>query len=207
MKIIGLTGGIASGKSTVGRWLQAAGVPVVDADVLARDAVAPGTAGLAAVVARFGKDVLTREGELNRPALGDIIFHDDEARAALNAIVHPAIAQLAGERLGALAARGEPWSVYEAPLLFENNLEGKMDVTVLIAARQEDQVRWVLRRDGLDIAKARARLATQMPLADKRKRAQVVIENDADLPTLAARASSTFSAIFGRDICLGAAER
>lgn len=203
MKLVGLTGGIASGKSTVGRWLQTAGIPVVDADVLSRDAVAPGSAGLAAVVARFGKEMLTHTGELNRPALGDIVFHDDEARAAINAILHPAVAALAQERLGALAASGVEWAIYEVPLLFENNLEAMFDVTVLVAAREEDQVRWVLRRDGLDIAKARARLASQMPVAEKRRRAQVVIENDADLPTLATRASSTFSTIFGRQIRLG----
>jgi len=203
MKLVGLTGGIASGKSTVGRWLHAAGVPVVDADVLARDAVAPGSIGFNAVVERFGKEVVTHTGELNRPALGDIIFHDDEARLALNAIMHPAVAQLAVERLSAVAATGAEWAIYEVPLLFENNLEKMVDVTVLVAAREEDQIRRVLRRDGLDFAKARARLATQMPLHEKRKRAQVVIENDADLATLAARASSTFSAIFGREIRLG----
>ena len=203
MKLIGLTGGIASGKSTVGRWLAAAGIPVVDADALARDAVAPGSPALAAVVERFGKDLLLHTGELNRAALGEIVFHDADERTALNAIMHPAIAALAQQRLSGLASSGVPWAVYEVPLLFENNLEGMFDVVVLVAAREEDQVRRVLRRDGLDIAKARARLAAQMPLDDKRRRATVIIENDADLATLATRASSAFSTVLDRQIQLG----
>lgn len=203
MKLIGLTGGIASGKSTVGRWLAAAGIPVVDSDQLSRDAVAPGSPGLAAVVERFGRGMLTHTGELNRPALGDLIFHDEEARTALNGIMHPAIAGLARDRLSALAEQGVEWAVYEVPLLFENRLEGMFDVIVLVAAREEDQVRRVLRRDGLDFNKARARLATQMPLAEKRQRATIVIENDSDLATLAQRASSTFSTVLDRQIQLG----
>jgi dephospho-CoA kinase len=203
MKIIGLTGGIASGKSTVGRWLRAAGLAVVDADQVARDVVEPGKPALKALVERFGPEVLTHTGELNRTALGTLVFQDSEARAALNSILHPAIAREAAAQLAAVAAQGADWAVYEVPLLFENNLESSLDATVLVAASEEEQVRRVLRRDGLDFAAARARLAAQMPVDEKRRRAQYVIENDADLATLAARASAVFSTVLGRPISLG----
>jgi dephospho-CoA kinase len=204
MNVIGLTGGIASGKSTVGRWLRAAGLPVVDADQVARDVVEPGKPALAALVERFGAEILTHTGELNRTELGTRVFHDNDMRAVLNSILHPAIAHEAAAQLAAIAATGAEFAVYEVPLLFENNLEKSMSATVLVAASEEEQVKRVLRRDGLDFAAARARLAAQMPVAEKRRRAQHVIENDADLATLAQRASAVFSTVLGRPITLGA---
>jgi dephospho-CoA kinase len=204
MNVIGLTGGIASGKSTVGRWLRAAGVAVVDADQVARDVVVPGTPALAALVDRFGAAILAPTGELNRGALGAVVFHDDTARAALNGILHPAIAQEAATQLAAVAATGALEAVYEVPLLLENNLEHNFFATVLVAVDEEEQIKRVVQRDGLDVAAARARLAAQMPIAEKRRRAQHVIENDADLATLAQRASAVFSTVLGRPITLGA---
>lgn len=187
MKLIGLTGGIASGKSTVGRLLRDAGVPVIDADVLARDAVAPGSAGLAAVTARFGAGVLASDGSLDRKALGAIVFGDDHARRALNGIVHPEVARLAAERLEALRDGGAEVAVYEVPLLFENGLDAMMDTTILVACPDDVQLRRVMARDGLDEAAARARVAAQMPVAEKRRRARVVIENDGTVDDLKAR--------------------
>jgi dephospho-CoA kinase len=203
MNVIGLTGGIASGKSTVGRWLRAAGLRVVDADQVARDVVEPGKPALAALVERFGAEILTPTGELNRAALGTLVFRDDAARAALNAILHPAIALEAHAQLAAIAATGALEAVYEVPLLFENNLERNFFATVLVAVDEDEQIKRVVQRDGLDIAAARARLAAQMPIAEKRRRAQYVIENDADLATLAVRSSAVFSTVLGRSITLG----
>jgi dephospho-CoA kinase len=186
MRIIGLTGGIASGKSTVGRMLRARGVAVVDADELAREAVAPGTPALTRIVARFGPQVLNADGGLDRKALGAIVFSDDTARRDLNAITHPEIARLAAERFSALADAGREVAVYEVPLLFENHLDGMMDATVLVACSDARQLSRVMARDGLDEAQARARIAAQMPLSEKRARATVVIDNDGDLPALEA---------------------
>ncbi|MDP2344494.1 MAG: dephospho-CoA kinase [Deltaproteobacteria bacterium] len=205
MKLIGLTGGIASGKSTAGKMLAKAGVAVIDADVLARDAVAVGSPGLAAIVERFGSEVLLPEGGLDRKKLGSIVFKNDELRRALNHIVHPEVGRLAAERLEQLRARGVDVAVYEVPLLFENNLEGAMDGTILIACSDAVQLRRTMERDSLDEAGARARIASQMSLADKRKRAGVVVENDSSLADLASRLSDAFFAVSGQRLALSAA--
>lgn len=200
MRLIGLTGGIASGKSAVSRMLQAASVPVVDADVLARDAVAPGSAALRAIAARFGSGMVTPDGRLDRKALGAVVFSDAAARADLNAIVHPAVAALAQERLDALRAQGARVAVYEVPLLFENGLEHAMDATLLVAAPEDLQVRRMATRDALDEDAARARIAAQMPLAEKRRRATAVIENDGTLDDLAHRLRDAWRAVTGDDV-------
>lgn len=187
MKLIGLTGGIASGKSTVGRLLRDAGVAVIDADVLARDAVAVGSAGLTAVVERFGSGVLAGDGSLDRKALGAIVFAYDAARRDLNGIVHPEVARLAVERLDALRDSGAAVAVYEVPLLFENGLDAMMDATILVACQDDVQLQRIMARDGLGEPGARARVAAQMPQSEKRRRARVVIDNDGSLDDLRAR--------------------
>ncbi|MCC7073971.1 MAG: dephospho-CoA kinase [Deltaproteobacteria bacterium] len=199
MKLIGLTGGIASGKSAVARMLRAAGVPVIDADLLAKEAVAPGTTTFGAVVARFGGGVLAPDGGLDRKALGALVFSDAAARADLNAIVHPAVAALAAERLDALRAQGAPLAVYEVPLLFESGLERVMGATLLVAAPEDLQVQRMATRDGLDEAAARARIAAQLPLEEKRKRATAVIDNDGTLEQLALRLGAAWRAATGED--------
>jgi dephospho-CoA kinase len=195
MKIVGLTGGIASGKSTVGRLLAARGVPVVDADMLARAAVSPGTPGLAAIQDRFGAQVLLPDGTLDRAALAGVVFADDAARKELNGIVHPAVAALAVDRLQALAQAGHGVAVYEVPLLFENGLEQGMDHTILVACAEEEQVARVQARDGLPAAAARARIAAQMPLSEKRGRASVVIENDGPPDALPDQVEAAWAAL------------
>jgi dephospho-CoA kinase len=199
MKLIGLTGGIASGKSAVAAMLRGAGVPVVDADQLAREAVAPGTPALEAIRARFGEGVLLPDGSLDRKRLGALVFHDDEARAALNAIVHPGVAALAVERLEALRASGANVAVYEVPLLFESGLEGMMDATLLVALDEELQLSRLMARDRIDEAAARARVAAQMPLAAKRARATRVIENDGPLSDTARQLRAAWRDLTGDD--------
>lgn len=184
MKLVGLTGGIASGKSTVGKLLAARGIPVVDADQLARDVVAPGSDGLAAIRARFGDEVIADDGTLKRQALGAIVFGNPEALRDLNAITHPAVALLAQQRFMALAEAGHAVAVYEVPLLFENKLQGMMDHTVLVACAPETQRQRVMARDGLDADAAQARIDAQMSLAEKRALADTTIENDGDLAAL-----------------------
>ena len=154
MLLVGLTGGIASGKSTVGRMLARAGVPVVDADALAREVVQQGTAALAAIAARYGPAVLHEDGTLDRKALGAIVFAGDEARRDLNAIVHPGVAALAMARLAALRKASHPAAVYEVPLLFENQLQGTMDKTLLVAVSAEVQRARLMARDSSSAAEA-----------------------------------------------------
>ena len=192
MKLVGLTGGIASGKSTVGHMLRDAGVDVIDADVLAREAVAPGSVGLAAVHERFGDAVISSDGTLNRPILGALVFVDDGARRDLNGIVHPEVARLAAERLSALREAGATVAVYEVPLLFENGLDAVMDTTILVACPDDVQLARIMARDHLNEAQAKARVAAQMPLAQKRQRAAFVIENDGDLDQLLSRLRETW---------------
>lgn len=198
MKLLGLTGGIASGKSTVGRMLAAAGVPVVDADVLAREAVVPGSAGLAAIVARFGAEILDSHGALDRKKLGTVVFSDDDARRALNAIVHPEVARLAAERFAALRDAGtHAWCVYEVPLLFENGLDAAMNATMLVTVPEDVQLARVMLRDGLSEGAARARIRAQMPQDEKRRRATVVVANDGTPEALGPRLTEAWLALTG----------
>jgi dephospho-CoA kinase len=174
---IALTGGIATGKSyCLGRF-AALGVPTIDADVLARAAVAPGTPGLAAVAARFGPSVLAADGTLDRPALGRLVFGDSKARAALEAIVHPEVYRHIREWLANLPA-GTRLAIADIPLVFETGHNHDFDEVIAAACDAEEQVRRVMARDRLSDAEARARLAAQWPIEEKVKRAQHVIWTD-----------------------------
>lgn len=173
---IGLTGGIASGKSTVAARLAERGAVIIDADQLAREVVAPGTAGLRAVVARFGEQILTAEGQLDRPALGRIVFGDASARAELEAIIHPAVRS----RAAALAAAAPPDAVVVQviPLLVETGQGEAFDQVWVVDAAPELQRRRVQQRDGLSAAEATARLAAQASRAERLAAADVVLTND-----------------------------
>lgn len=184
---IGLTGGIASGKSTVAARFRELGVTVVDADALAREVVAKGTDGLAEIVKAFGEDVLDADGALDRKKLGAIVFDDADARTKLERITHPRIAALSMQRMAAIAASGAPYGLYEAALLVEKGTHRTMNGLVVVAVSPEVQLARVMSRDGLDEAAARARLAAQMPLEEKLAAATWTIWNDTDLATLRAR--------------------
>jgi dephospho-CoA kinase len=185
--VVGLTGGIASGKSTVARLLAARGVPVLDADEVARDVVAPGTEGLAEVVAAFGPQVLGPDGALDRKRLGERVFADAEARARLGAIVHPRIAVESRRRLAALAERGAPYVVYEAALLVENGAYRMFPVLVVVCAPEHARIQRIMERDGLGEAEARARLRAQLDDAEKRAVADFVVDNDGSRADLEAK--------------------
>jgi dephospho-CoA kinase len=195
---VGLTGGIASGKSTVGRFFRALGVAVVDADELARDVVAPGSDGLAEIVRAFGAEVLAVDGTLDRKRLGAIVFGDAEARRTLERITHPRIGVLSMQRLAARAAAGDTYAVYEAALLVENGTHRMMNALVVVAASKETQLARVMSRDGLGAEEARARIAAQLPLAKKIEVADHVIWNDADLDTLRERTEAVHRALLAR---------
>lgn len=175
MLLFGLTGGIATGKSTVTQMLRELGLPVIDADALAREVVEPGRPALAEIAARFPGVV--EGGVLNRAKLGALVFKDADARAALNAITHPKIRALALEKTLALADTGATHAIYDAALLLENKLHEGMNGVILVTCPRETQVARVMARDGLSEEAARARIASQMSTDEKRKYATWVIDN------------------------------
>ena len=195
MRVFGLTGGIGSGKSAVAAHLRARGVPVVNADELSRAVVLPGSEALGKIEAYFGSEILDSSGALDRARLGAIVFADPEARRALDGIVHPAVRALAGERFAELAARGEPLAAYEVPLLYEVHLEGVYTPVVVVNATDATRLARLKTRDGFDEAQILARFAAQMPLAEKVKRADYVIENDDSLSELLARTDAVLDAL------------
>jgi len=177
MRRIGLTGGIATGKSRVRARFEHLGVPTIDADVLAREAVAPDSPGLAEVVQRFGPGVLDAAGALDRTALAGIVFADDQARRDLEAIVHPRV-RAATDRWFASLDPAQPFAVAEIPLLYETGRDADFDLVIVAATDQDTQVRRVVARDGLSEFAARARLAAQWPIDEKVRRADYVIRTD-----------------------------
>jgi dephospho-CoA kinase len=176
-RVIGLTGGIASGKSAVAATLRELGHPVIDADALARQVVEPGSPALAEIVARFGREVLDAEGRLDRKRLGDIVFSDAAARADLNRIIHPRIGAAGQAEIARLAAAGAPLVFYEAALLVENGLARAFDGLIVVAVSPEIQLARLIARDGLGRPEAEARLAAQLPLETKLAAATHVIDN------------------------------
>lgn len=195
MKLFGLTGGLASGKSTVAARFRARGLPVIDADQLAREVVAPGSEGLAAVVAAFGDGVLDARGALDRAKLAGLVFGDPDARRRLNQILHPRIGALTAERANELAEQGERFACYEAALLVENGLADAFRPLVVVAAPEDVQVARAMARDAATEAEVRARLAAQLPLAEKIRAADFVIENMGDRAATEARADEVLDAI------------
>jgi dephospho-CoA kinase len=178
---IGLTGGIASGKSTVSGLFSALGVPVIDTDRIARDVVAPGTALLARVGAQFGAGVLNPDGSMNRRALRERVFADPDERAQLEALMHPAIMAELQRRA---AAAGGPYLILAIPLLVEHGLRASVDRVLLVDCDPDLQLRRVQVRDGVTVAQARAVLAAQASRAARLAVADDVIVNDGDLAAL-----------------------
>lgn len=187
MRLIGLTGNIASGKSTVARMLADRGAVVIDADLLAREAVEPGRPALAAIHARWGDAVLRPGGALDRAALRRIVFADASERAALDAIVHPAVERLRHAAEETARRRGEPLVVCDIPLLFEARLEKTVDRIVLVDAPEALRRERLVRDRGILPAEADAMIAAQQPSAGKRARADLVIDNDGTLEELEPR--------------------
>lgn len=176
---VGLTGGIATGKSYVTQRLHEAGLPTIDADRLAREAVAPGSAGLRAVVQRFGPEMLTEGGALDRARLGAVVFADAGARGDLEAIVHPDVRRRIDEWQKRLAANGYRGPVVaDIPLLFEARRTADFDVIVVVACDPATQRARLMERDGLSGAAADQRLAAQWPIAEKVRGAHYVIRTD-----------------------------
>jgi dephospho-CoA kinase len=176
LRLIGLTGGIATGKSTVSSMLQDLGAPIIDADLVAREVVEPGQPALAEIAARF-PGVVGADGVLDRKALGERVFGQSEDRAALNAITHPRIQARVIDRSAALQEAGAPLAIYDAALLIENRLHQAMEGVILVVTDLATQRQRLMDRNGLTAAEADARIAAQMPLDEKKKVATWVIDN------------------------------
>lgn len=176
--IIGLTGSIASGKSTVADMLAAYGLPIVDADKVARQVVAPGSATLEKIAEAFGAEVIAQDGTMDRAKVGAIIFHDESQRVVLNAIIHPAIrAEMLRQRDEYVAA-GAAHVVMDIPLLFESKLQHFVEKILVVSVSETVQLERLMARNGLTEDEARARIATQIPVAEKEAGADAVIYNN-----------------------------
>jgi dephospho-CoA kinase len=193
--LFGLTGGIASGKSTVAARLRAHGVPVIDADELAREVVEPGTDGLRAIVEAFGESVLDASGALDRKALARIVFGDAGARRRLNAITHPKIGQRTAALAEDLARAGEPLGCYEAALLVENGVVDMFRPLVVVSCPEAVQIERVRSRDEASRDEAIARIAAQKPLAEKVAVADFVIDTDGPIERSRERTDEVLRAI------------
>jgi dephospho-CoA kinase len=171
-----LTGGIATGKSYVRARLTSHGIPALDGDTLARDAVAPGSPGLDAVTERFGPDVLQPDGSLDRRRLGALVFADPQARADLEAIVHPRVREATSAWLDRLADGGESLAIVDIPLLFETGRERDFDRVIVTSCPRNQQIARIVERDGLSPAEAEARIDAQLPTDEKVRRADFVVD-------------------------------
>lgn len=178
MMRIGLTGGIASGKSTVSDWFRKHGFPVIDADLIARQVVEPGEEGLNQVIKAFGPEIKRTDGTLDRARLGSIIFQDPEKRRILNGLLHPLIRRKMREQMEVCEAQGHAAVVLDVPLLFEGSFSGWTDRTIVVYVTRETELDRLMQRDHLTEAEALMRIKAQMPLDEKKKHADAVIDND-----------------------------
>jgi dephospho-CoA kinase len=194
--LVGLTGGIATGKSTVSEILRRLGAEIIDADQLARDVVEPDQPALRGIVAEFGQDVVSPNGRLDRKRLGAIVFADPERRKRLEALTHPAIRARFQARLDELATRGFAGIViYDAPVMIEAGGYKDMDRLVVVVTDETTQAARLRTRDGTDDAEGRRKIASQMPLAEKAKLADYVIDNSGDREATAAEVRRVFAAL------------
>jgi dephospho-CoA kinase len=175
---IGLTGGIASGKSTVTKMIRELGIPVIDADQVARDVVKVGEEAYTQIVATFGQDILQANGEIDRAKLGAIVFHNEQERKKLNAIVHPAVRRRMMAEKEEYVQSGAKTIVLDIPLLFESELTHLIDKVIVVYVDDEVQLERLMKRNGFSKEEALARIRSQMPLHEKVKKADAVINNN-----------------------------
>lgn len=179
--IIGLTGSIATGKSTVAAMLKEFGLPIVDADIVARQVVEPGSETLAKIAEAFGNDVIREDGTMDREKVGSIIFHKPERRQELNNIIHPAIRTEMLRQRDELIANGAEHVVMDIPLLFESKLQHFVEKILVVSVKEETQLARLMERNGFSEEEAKARIATQLPVSVKAEAADAVVYNDGTL--------------------------
>jgi dephospho-CoA kinase len=192
--IIGLTGGIASGKSTVSKYLKEKNIPIVDADLVSRQVVEPGTKGLKALEKAFGHNVISN-GQLDRLALRKIVFSNQDSLELLNSILHPIIHETIEKQIDDYIQSGHERIIFDAPLLLENQLKGMVDVLWVVACDQETQIKRVMVRDDMSRDEALAIINKQMPLNEKVKMADLVIYNDDSIESLYAQIDHALDAL------------
>ena len=197
MIVIGLTGGIASGKSTVSGELSRQGVPIFDADQNARDAVAKGSKGLAMVVEAFGNEYLTVEGELNRPKVSELVFRDKQAVKTLEGILHKIVWENAEGFLKEQQEQGAKLAVLDVPLLIETGWHKQVDKVWLVAVSRQQQIERAMLRSGMTEAEVVARINSQMSLEEKRKYADVVLDNSGSLEQTLAQVQGELKKLLG----------
>ena len=180
MKWIGLTGGIACGKSTVSRMLKDRDVPLVDADEIARDIVRPGTPGLKSIIGLFGEEVLLPDGSLDRRKLGQMVFGNPDRLHSLEAITHPLIREEVRRRRRLFEGMGAPLAIYDIPLLFETNSKDQFDAVIVVSCTKGQQKERLLRRNQWTEDEIEMRIASQLPIASKEQQADFVLSNNRD---------------------------
>jgi len=179
--VIGITGGIATGKSTVTNMVRNLGFTVIDADIASREVVLPGEDAYLQIVETFGQDILLPSGEIDRAKLGSIVFHHEEKRKLLNSIVHPAVRRKMKEDQEKAFSRGEQVVFLDIPLLFESKLTYMVDRVIIVYVDEDTQLERLMKRNGLSMEEARARMNAQMPIEEKKGLADAIIDNRGDL--------------------------
>lgn len=179
--IIGLTGSIASGKSTVVKMIESYGLPIVDADVVARQVVEPGTTTLKKIAEAFGPEIIAHDGSMDRAKVGSIIFHNEEMRKTLNSIIHPAIREEMLRQRDEFISFGEKNIIMDIPLLFESKLEHFVEKIIVVSVNKEVQLKRLMERNSFTEEEANARIATQIPVIEKEQLADAVIHNNGSL--------------------------
>ncbi|WP_088042989.1 dephospho-CoA kinase [Bacillus sp. EAC] len=180
-KIYGLTGSIASGKSTVSNFFKELNIPIVDADLIAKEVVEIGQPAYVKIVEVFGSQILLENGDINRPLLGSIIFNDKEKRLQLNSIVHPEVRREMVKQADTYLAKGEPLVILDIPLLYEGNSIELVEKVIVVSVSEETQLKRLMKRNELTKEDALLRIASQIPVKEKEARADYVIDNNGDL--------------------------
>ncbi|MEE2644371.1 MAG: dephospho-CoA kinase [Myxococcota bacterium] len=195
--VVGLTGSISSGKSTVARYFEHLGATRIDADQLAREVVAPGAPALQEIVERWGEVLLDERGALRRAALAERIFSSPAERRALELITHPAIAQLSATRIADAKTKGARLIIYEAALLVETGRAAAFRPLIVVTAPRQRQLEWLVARDGLSMVAAQARIDSQLDPKEKARAADYLIDNSGDIRSLEAECERLWSTLVG----------
>lgn len=196
MLVVGLTGGISSGKSTVTSWFLEKGSIVLDADQIVRQLQRPGGSLLNQLAHEFGPSVLNEKGELVREVLGSIIFHDEVAKQKVNDMIHPLVKQKLIEGIERAKSAGEQLVILDIPLLFESGFESLVDTTLVIYVSRENQVKRLMKRDKIDESYALAKINSQMLLEEKRQRADYVLDNNDSMKELRTQFEQMFELLW-----------
>lgn len=202
MKCFALTGGIASGKSSVSTMLKQAGVPVIDADILSRQVVVPNSIGLTKISRVFGKNYIDESGQLNREKMAQLIFSDPSARKKLEDIIHPLVAMSLQAELVKYEENQKPFVVYEAPLIFEKGLEKLFDATILVVTSEEEQLKRLIARDKISEEQAKKRIAAQMPDDSKKTRTKNIIDNSGTLDSTSEQLLTLWFRLTGENLVI-----